>query len=36
MLAVADMDETISFYQDVLGFTPTMKSPDYSIVARDG
>ena len=36
MLAVADMDETIAFYQNVLGFTPTMKSPDYSIVARDG
>jgi len=36
MLAIADMDETVAFYQDVLGFMPTMKSPGYSIVARDG
>jgi predicted enzyme related to lactoylglutathione lyase len=36
MLAVADMDETLAFYQNVLGFTPTMKSPEYSIVERDG
>jgi catechol 2,3-dioxygenase-like lactoylglutathione lyase family enzyme len=36
MLAVADMNETIAFYQRVLGFTPIKESPDYSIVARDG
>jgi catechol 2,3-dioxygenase-like lactoylglutathione lyase family enzyme len=36
MLAVADMDETIAFYQNVLGFRPAMKSLDYSIVERDG
>ena len=36
MLAAADMEETILFYQSVLGFTPTMKSPEYSIVQRDG
>ena len=36
MLAVADMDETVWFYQRVLGFTPTMKSPAYTIVERDG
>ena len=36
MLAVADMDETIAFYQDVLGFTTIMKSLEYSIVERDG
>jgi catechol 2,3-dioxygenase-like lactoylglutathione lyase family enzyme len=36
MLAVADMNETIAFYQEVLGFTPTMKSPEYSFVARNG
>ncbi len=36
MLATADMEETISFYQNVLGFTATMKSPGYSIVERDG
>ncbi len=30
------MEETILFYQSVLGFTPTMKSPEYLIVERDG
>lgn len=36
MLATANMEETILFYQDVLGFAPTMKSPEYSIMERDG
>ena len=36
MLAVADLDETIAFYRDVLGFTRTLESPEYSIVERDG
>lgn len=36
MLATDDMDATISFYSKVLGFAPTMKSPEYSIVERDG
>ncbi|MFZ1919444.1 MAG: VOC family protein [Terriglobales bacterium] len=36
MLATDNMDKTILFYQSVLGFTPTMKSPDYSIIERDG
>jgi predicted enzyme related to lactoylglutathione lyase len=36
MLAVADMEETLAFYQDVLGFTATIRSPEYSIVERDG
>jgi catechol 2,3-dioxygenase-like lactoylglutathione lyase family enzyme len=36
MLAAANMEETIAFYQDVLGFKPTMKSLEYSIVERDG
>jgi catechol 2,3-dioxygenase-like lactoylglutathione lyase family enzyme len=36
MLAVGDMEETIAFYQKVLGFTPARKSPGYSIVERDG
>jgi catechol 2,3-dioxygenase-like lactoylglutathione lyase family enzyme len=36
MLAVANMEETIAFYQSVLGFTPILKSPEYSIVERDG
>jgi catechol 2,3-dioxygenase-like lactoylglutathione lyase family enzyme len=36
MLAVADMEGTIAFYQNVLGFVPTLKSPEYAIVERDG
>jgi predicted enzyme related to lactoylglutathione lyase len=36
MLAVSDMDETVAFYHEVLGFTARMKSPEYSIVERDG
>jgi catechol 2,3-dioxygenase-like lactoylglutathione lyase family enzyme len=36
MLATANMEETILFYEGVLGFAPTMKSPEYSIMERDG
>jgi predicted enzyme related to lactoylglutathione lyase len=36
MLAVADMEETLDFYASLLGFSVTMKSPEYSIVERDG
>jgi catechol 2,3-dioxygenase-like lactoylglutathione lyase family enzyme len=36
MLAVADMDETLAFYADVLGFEPFRTSPGYSLVQRDG
>jgi catechol 2,3-dioxygenase-like lactoylglutathione lyase family enzyme len=36
MLAVANMEETVAFYQEVLGFTAMMKSAEYSIVKRDG
>lgn len=36
MLAVADMDQTLDFYANLLGFSVTMKSPEYSIVERDG
>ena len=36
MLAVADMEETLAFYHDILGFTAMIKSPEYSIVQRDG
>jgi len=36
MLAVANMEETLAFYNDVLGFTARMKSSEYSIVERDG
>ena len=35
-LAVANMEETIAFYRDVLGFTPTLKSPEYSVMELDG
>jgi catechol 2,3-dioxygenase-like lactoylglutathione lyase family enzyme len=36
MLAVADMEETLAFYHDVLGFKTMMKSAEYAIVERDG
>lgn len=36
MLAVADMDETLAFYHDVLGFIPKLRSADYSVVERNG
>jgi catechol 2,3-dioxygenase-like lactoylglutathione lyase family enzyme len=36
MLATDDMDATLAFYQEVLGFTPVKCSPAYSIVQRDG
>jgi catechol 2,3-dioxygenase-like lactoylglutathione lyase family enzyme len=36
MLVASNMAETLAFYQDVLGFTPKKKSPEYSIVERDG
>jgi predicted enzyme related to lactoylglutathione lyase len=36
MLAVADMEETLGFYKEVLGFTARMKSTEYAIVERDG
>jgi catechol 2,3-dioxygenase-like lactoylglutathione lyase family enzyme len=36
MLAVANMDETIAFYRDMLGFRPRLETPEYSIVERDG
>src|ERR1035437_8436744 len=36
MLAVEDMDITLGFYTSVLGFNVSMKSPEYSIVERDG
>jgi catechol 2,3-dioxygenase-like lactoylglutathione lyase family enzyme len=36
MLAVANMKETVAFYQDVLGFTPVTQSPEYAIMQRDG
>jgi catechol 2,3-dioxygenase-like lactoylglutathione lyase family enzyme len=35
MLSAADMEQTLAFYQDVLGFKPVMKSPEYSIIERD-
>lgn len=36
MLAVADMEASLAFYQVVLGFKPALTSPEYSIVERDG
>lgn len=36
MLAVADIEETVAFYRDVLGFGTKMKSSEYAIVERDG
>jgi catechol 2,3-dioxygenase-like lactoylglutathione lyase family enzyme len=36
MLAVADMDSTLRFYQEILGFSVVLQSPAYSIVQRDG
>jgi len=36
MLAAADMEETLAFYHHVLGFEVARKSPEYSIVERDG
>lgn len=36
MLAVANMEETLAFYQEVLGVAAMMTSPEYSIVERDG
>ena len=36
MLAVANMDETVAFYCDVLGFSVVKKFPEYATVERDG
>ena len=36
MLAVANMEESVLFYQNVLGFAPILQNPEYSIVGRDG
>ena len=36
MLAVADMNLTLNFYFEILGFSPVMESPEYSIIERDG
>jgi hypothetical protein len=36
MLATDNMGESLGFFQSVLGFTPILKSPDYSVIARDG
>jgi catechol 2,3-dioxygenase-like lactoylglutathione lyase family enzyme len=36
MLAAADMEETLAFYHDILGFKAMMKTPEYAIVERDG
>jgi catechol 2,3-dioxygenase-like lactoylglutathione lyase family enzyme len=35
MLATDNVEETIRFYHDVLGFTPTVKSDNYSSSEMD-
>jgi catechol 2,3-dioxygenase-like lactoylglutathione lyase family enzyme len=36
MPAVANREETLSFYENVLGFKPVLESSEYSIMERDG
>jgi len=36
MAAVADMDQTLAFYEEAPGFTPVRRAADDSIVQRDG
>jgi len=36
MLAVTDMASTLTFYRRILGFEPTLETPAYSIMQRDG
>lgn len=36
MLAVADMEETLDFYKELLGFKVVTRSSEYAIVERDG
>jgi len=36
MIVAGNMDEAIAFYQTVLGFAATLKTPGYSIIERDG
>lgn len=36
MLAVADMEETVTFYCEVLGFRALMTTEAYSVIERDG
>jgi len=36
MLAAANVEETLAFYQEVLGFTVLRKSAEYCIMERDG
>lgn len=36
MLAAASMEETLTFYESILGFWVKMKAPEYAIMERDG
>lgn len=36
MLVAADVAATVAFYAEVLGFRPTLNSPGYAVVERDG
>lgn len=35
-LITDNMPATVAFYREVLGFTPIMNSPEYTILERDG
>ena len=35
-VVTGDMEGTVAFYCEVLGFTPELKTPEYSVLARDG
>lgn len=35
MLAVSDIQETVDFYSELLGFTASMMSTDYAVIERD-
>lgn len=36
MIPTGNMEGSLAFYAEVLGFEPLMRSPEYSIVRRDG
>jgi predicted enzyme related to lactoylglutathione lyase len=36
MFPVANMEETLAFYEEVLGFKRTLEAPKYAILERDG
>jgi len=36
MLNTIDMESSLAFYKDILGFTPVVSSPSYCVIERDG